>query len=172
MVTGTLQAIRNLVGNNREASIGIAVFILIVLIVSCHPIKAHAEEAHVDFFTGMSFAQGSKGAVLGLDISHPINDSTEIYAGTDLWGKTAVVDNNWDWHIGFDSCRRRLCAGLGASYLQREDHLDGSHTNFYLRLFWKIGNRLHAAEVKHISNAGTVMPNYGRQAIGPVWRLQ
>jgi hypothetical protein len=162
--------VRNLVGNNKPATIGIAAFILLVIIVSCHPAKA---AAHIDLFTGASFGQGSNGAVLGLDLSMPVTQYADIYAGTDLWGKTNVVANNWDWHIGFESCRGRLCAGLGAAYLEKTDALDGAHTNFYLRLDYHTDwGWLHSAQVHHISDAGTVMPNYGRQAAGPVWRLQ
>lgn len=163
-----LIAIRNLVGNNLKTSIGIALIVIILLYASC--VKANP---HIIVSTAVSFGKGSLGAVLGLDLEFPQSDNINIFGGTTLWGKTDVADNNWDFHVGYEACKKIICAAIGAAYLQRIDALNGSHAEYYLRLSHKFDwGRLHDARAFHLSNAGTELPNHGRNAAGPSWKLQ
>lgn len=159
-----------IVGNGKAATIGILLFIVILIVLCSRCSKAHAAE--VDLNTGASFGNVGVGPVLGLDIRFPQSDSLDLFAGTTLWGQTPKVTTDWDWHAGFRSCRWSICASIGAVYLQKTDIIDGSHTNFYLGLSYVFGGRLASVGVIHASNAGTIMPNIGRQAAVASWRLQ
>lgn len=161
-----------LVGNGKAATILILVFILILcaLLWRCAPARA---DEHVYLRAGTSFGPSGPGPVLGLDIRFPQGHALELYAGTLLWGQTRVGASNWDWHAGLRTCRGQLCANLGAAYLQCTDRLNGSHTNFNLGVAWQFDwGRLSGLSFAHLSNAGTVAPNLGRNAALVDFRLQ
>lgn len=161
--------IRGLVGNSKKAAILIGVFILILCGLSWRCSKA----AEIDLRAGSSFGPGRSGPVLGLNLYFPVGNRVDLYAGTIMWGTTAVVASNWSWEAGFRTCRWRVCASLGASYLQREDSIDASHTNYNLELIYLIGwHRVQSIDLTHLSNAGTLSPNTGRNAALLSIRLQ
>jgi hypothetical protein len=151
-----------------KTSIAIGLFVLLLLYAAF--VRA---QTHVDVTTAASFGKGTSGAVLGLNVIFPQSDNLDIFTGTDLWGATDTVPNNWDWHLGFEACKPWFCASIGAGYLQRIDELNGSHAEYFLRLSHRFDwGRLHSVDVFHLSNAGTQFPNYGRNAAGVTWRLQ
>lgn len=152
---------RKLLGNRNVVLIFVFIAILCLLAWRC------SEAAEIDLAGGMSFGgkHGAKGPVLGMDLFFPQGDGLDFYAGTMLWGETEVTKPNWDWHAGFQSCRFRFCASLGAAYVQVPDALNGSHLNFHLGLSYRCGlKRVRGLAIAHLSNAGTVSPNYGRNA--------
>jgi hypothetical protein len=152
-------AIRNLVGNNTAATIGIFLFIFLFVLAGT---KCHGAE--LDLRTGVQFGGGGTGAVLGTDVRVPLNINTLYWvSGVDLIGKTSKASSNWDWHTGIESCRGNFCATLGASYLQNIDNINGAHTNFSLGLSYRFGGRVSALGVFHLSDAGTTKVNIGRQ---------
>lgn len=166
---GVGTAIRNLVGNNKTATIGIFLFIFLFVVAG----TKCAHGAELDLRTGVSFGGGGTGAVLGANVQVPLNEKTLYFvAGTDLWGKTAKTENNWDWHTGIEACRGNFCATLSASYLQRIDAINGSHTNFGLGLSYKFNGILSSLGIFHMSDAGTTPINIGRQEFGADWKLQ
>lgn len=163
-----LLAIRNLVGNNLKTSVLIAVFIVILCTLAYR-----CSAAEIDLRMGSSFGPGGEGAVLGMEMFFPVGDGVDLYGGTTLWGATQDTGNNWDWHGGFRTCRGPFCACLGASYLKNTDSVDGSHANFNLGLSYTIGwHRVQNLVLTHLSNAGTEMPNRGRNAVLVGFRLQ
>ena len=167
--------IRQLVGNGKAATIGIFAFIVIlcVLLFHCHAATA----AEVDVEAGSSFGTEGYGAVLGLEVRHPItaNKGFSLFAGTDLWGNTVyenhVVYNNWDWHAGVEACKWRVCAFIGPAFVQRVDAINGAHTNYHLGFDFLLSDRWRIS-IAHISDAGTSNPNIGRQALLISYRLQ
>lgn len=159
-----------LVGNGKAAAIGIFIFILVLCAVLWR--SAHAADTVV-LRAGTSVGPGGAGPVLGLDVRFPQGDALDVYAGALLWGQTARSDTNWDWHAGVRSCRWRVCANLGAAYVQKVDALNGSHTNFNLGIAYQFSWwRLAGLGVQHLSNAGTIAPNLGRNAVLLDVRLQ
>ena len=160
--------LRGIVGNSPMVTALIVLFILILCVVLWRPLHA----AELDLRLGSSFKGGGSGPVLGLDAHFP-QGGFDVVAGTDLWGATSTVPNNWDWHAGIHACRWSICAALGAAYLQRIDQVDGSHTNFYLSLSYLFGwRRVQSLDIIHLSNAGTIAPNVGRNAALVSIRLQ
>jgi hypothetical protein len=167
--------IKQLVGNGKAATIGIFAFIVILCLCFCH--KANAGE--IDLRLGSSFGTEGTGPVIGLQYQQPLAGMNQVnfFAGTLLWGSTTynnqTVPNNWDWHAGLEGCHDRLCAGLGATYVQRTDSINGGHPNFFLQLSYKIDwGRFSSLDIVHISDAGTTSVNIGRQAVLGSFRLQ
>ena len=159
--------LKRLIGNNPKASIGVGIFILILLLLSWR-----ANAAEVDFRLGSSFATGT-GPVIGLSVHEPIGDRLDWYASALLWGKTEEAESNWSWQTGVRTCRWSFCASLGASYLQRMDGVNDSHTNFNLELSWLVGwHRVSSIDLAHLSDAGTSPINRGRNAALVSIRLQ
>ena len=64
----------------------------------------------------------------------------------------------------------KLDIGLGAVYLQNTDQINGSNLNASLLAGWRFTERV-AANWRHFSNAGTKMPNLGRDFVNLVVRF-
>ena len=124
----------------------------------------------VGFRTGVSLLHDNTGVALGLQLYQPLSPTLDAELGTGLWSHTRVTDLNWDWHLGIRSCwSTGICFTLGADFLQNIDHLNGSHTNYFWSFSFPFFTRPRLAQW-HISNAGTVAPNIGRNAVGLEWR--
>ena len=163
--------IKGLVGNNKQASIAIGLFILllVLLLVRC---TAHAADADsVNLVAGTEVVTGGTAPALGLRIVVPARGDFNWYAGTTLLGKTEKTANNWAWFGGIEGCRWRLCAHIGPAYLQNIDALNGAHTNYNLGLTFRLSDRL-SLEVEHFSDAGTTPVNVVRNLTMLAWRLQ
>jgi hypothetical protein len=59
---------------------------------------------------------------------------------------------------------KRLELGIGPAYLQNVGGVNGSHFNFSLMARWRFNDH-HSLLWRHWSNAGTVLPNYGRDLV-------
>lgn len=158
-----------LVGNKK--TVAIAIFIFIGLFVLTGVRCAHA--ANLDLAVGASFDRAEYAPVLGFDAHFPQGNNLNVVGGTMLWGSTKDASNNWDWHVGIESCRWNLCAMIGAAYVQRIDAFNGTHTNYSLRLIYNLPwNRVKSMGIYHLSNAGTSPTNGGRDAAVVNFRLQ
>jgi hypothetical protein len=63
---------------------------------------------------------------------------------------------------------RKLDLGIGPAYLQNIDAINGSHFNFALMARYRFTERFALSWLHH-SNAGTVSPNKGRDALMLGW---
>jgi hypothetical protein len=154
--------LKGIVGNNVKSTILIVTFIVILCFVTCTKAATLDE---IDLRAGSSFGPGGEGPVLGLQLYFPVAPTVHLYVGTNLWGATQDTASNWDWHAGFQACKGAFCAALGAAYLQRADSVDSTHPNFNLELRYLIGwKRVSSIVLTHLSNAGTSIPNLGRDA--------
>lgn len=170
--------LRKLVGNNAWTTAAIFAFVVILCAFFSRCANADEDNFHAYARAGSSFGTEGYGPVVGLQLvwEHP---TYNLFAGTLLWGQTTynneVVPNNWDWHGGIESCRWEVCAGIGMTYMQRVDSINGAHTNFMLQLRWKPSTehfRFTSTDLVHVSDAGTSSVNIGRQALLATWRLQ
>lgn len=161
-----------LLGNQKKVVVAIFVFITLFCILGTQ--CAHA--ANLDLAAGVSFDKGEVAPVLGFDVHFPQGHGLDIVGGTLLWGSTKDAPNNWDWHLGVETCKWDLCAMFGATYVQRIDAFNGTHTNYSLRLVYTlpflIKGHETSAGVFHISNGGTSRVNNGRDAAVGIVRLQ
>lgn len=167
------QWISGIVGNDPKMRPLIFAVIILFLGTAAYCSKAHSAELHLE--VGVSAIHGT-GPYLGL--SYRFGGSKTLYAETDFqfWGKTtkyenATIPNNWCPSALMDVQKGRFSMGLGVAYLQLTDRLDGSHLNIALKTEWQLTDRFGVV-VRHISNAGTVAPNVGRNSIALDWRLQ
>jgi hypothetical protein len=150
------------------ALVGVFIVIFLTMLWRCN---AHATEFVA--YTGSSFGPSGSAPVLGFDARWPQGNVVDIIAGTTIWGPTAKADTNWDWHVGIRTCRGPFCASLGASYLQRIDDVNGSHTNYLLGLSYRFNWwRLDNVGFIHLSDLGTTPINKGRNAAVVGIRLQ
>lgn len=162
--------LKRLIGNNPKASIGVGLFILLLIVSLWKALPARSAE--VDLRFGSSIATGY-GPVLGLSLYQPLQPGLDLYGGTLLWGSTDRTASNWSWFGGVRGCRGQFCASLGATYLQREDYWNDSHTLFDLELSWRPGyKRFAGIDLVHHSDAGTSPTNRGRNAPLVAIRLQ
>jgi len=162
--------IKGLVGNNKQASIAIGAFILLLVLLLVRCTQAHSQDA-ISLVAGTEVVTGGTGPALGLRIVVPARGEFNWYAGTTLLGKTRETSNNWAWFGGIEGCRWRLCAHIGPAFLQNIDALNGAHTNYNLGLTFRLSGRL-SLEVEHFSDAGTTPVNVGRNLAMLAWRLQ
>ena len=163
-----LEWLRGITGNPIKALILVILFFVVLCLALCRPVHA----AEVDLRLGASYHGGDTGPVVGLNALFP-QGQFSLYTGVLLWGKAGPVPNNWSWEAGLRGCRWAICASLGGAYLQNIDRLNGSHTNFNLELSWLLDRpRLRSIDITHLSNAGTVDPNPGRNAALVSFRLQ
>lgn len=159
-----------IVSNNPKETLLIFAFILLLLFVL---LMRRVYAAEVVVRPGMAFGTGGLAPVLGLDGRFPQGNNFALVAGTTLWGETSRTETNWDWHGGIVTCRGSFCASLEAVYLQGEDYINGSHAEFALGLSYRFHwMRVEGVELLHLSNAGTQMPNRGRNAVLLPIRLQ
>lgn len=170
-MSNPLSYLRQLVGNGKAATIGIFIFIAILLFFFYRPAKG----AEVDVRAGSSFGAQGTGPVLGLGIKSSIQPGLNVIAGTDLWGSTtyrgSIVPSNWSWNAGIQGCKWKICADIGPAYVQRVDAINGAHTNFHLGISLQLSSRCSII-LGHISDAGTTDPNVGRQALTFSYKLQ
>lgn len=163
-----LEWLRGITGNPIKALILVVVFIAVLCLALCRPVKA----AEVDLRLGASYHGGQTGPVAGLNAIFP-QGQFDLYAGALLWGRAGPTPNNWSWEAGIRGCRWSICASFGGAYLQNIDRLNGSHTNFNLELAYVFGwSRVKSIAITHLSNGGTVDPNPGRNAALVNLRLQ
>jgi hypothetical protein len=159
--------LRGIVGNSPLVTAVIVIFIIILCVLLWRPLHA----AEIDLRLGASLKSHDEGPVLGMNVLFP-QGGFDLYAGTLLWGTTATTPNNWSWEAGIHACRWKICASLGGAYLQRIDRFNGSHTNFNIELSYLLGQRIRSLDFTHLSNAGTISPNPGRNAALLNIRLQ
>jgi hypothetical protein len=138
---------------------------------------AHAQQpqvpVEVDFRVGASVFHDNTGlAIQGL-VHIPLNQTFDVQVGAGMWSHTADTSLNWDWSAGLRSCWNwGGCFFLGADFLQDIDHVNSSHTEWQWSFSYRFDrNRTNPQFFAgiaqwHISNAGTVAGNLGRNAFG------
>lgn len=153
------------------AEIAVGTFILGFLGSSYHGLGKHTE---MDLVAGMSFAHHTDSAVLGTNLRWGLTPKLDLFAGTDMWMPSQAAALNWDWHGGVRSCYDfNVCLSLGASYLQKIDAINGAHAEYFLSITYKFGSgRISDVGFMHLSDAGTSIPNIGRNAAIAEIRLQ
>lgn len=165
--------VSGLVGNNFK--VRPLIFAVMILFICTATYCGIARSADLHLEAGASVLHGY-GPYLGL--SYRFGESKSLHMETDFqfWGKTSQyeghnIPNNWCPAALIDVQKGRFSMGMGVAYLQLTDPLDGSHLNIALKLGWDINSR-YGVVVRHISNAGTVAPNVGRNVLALDIRLQ
>lgn len=165
--------ISGIVGNNSKSRplIFAAILLFVILAFSCS--LARSAELHLE--TGITAIHGT-GPFLSVYMKFNSSPALGGETGFQFWGKTSKYDgheiaSNWSPSALIDVQKGPIYMGFGVTYLQLTDRLDGSHLNIALKLGGQITDRL-GITLRHLSNAGTVAPNVGRNSIALDWRLQ
>lgn len=160
--------ISGLVGNKTKA--GIFLFIVAVVVISkC----SYAGELHLE---GGATAIHGYGPYLGFyySFADPAKNIS-FETGIQMYGQVKyegdIIGNNWAPSVMMDINHGPLSLGVGFVYLQNEDILDGSHLNITLKARYA-PSRNWAIAIRHISNAGTISHNTGRNVLLLDWRLR
>lgn len=99
----------------------------------------------------------------------------DIYAGALLIGtydyRGITYGNQIVVRAGFTPRVGPFSASLGIAAIQHEDAFNSGKINFNLGLAWDITHNV-TLHIGHVSNAGTHMPNIGRDLVGFTWRFR
>jgi hypothetical protein len=127
----------------------------------------------VDFRLGASVFHDNTGVAAQGLFHVPLNRAYDVQLGAGVWSHTADTAFNWDWSAGLRSCWDwGGCFFLGADYVQRVDAVNSSHTEWQWSFSYRFDHDRTSAHFFngvaqwHISNAGTVAGNLGRNAFG------
>jgi hypothetical protein len=118
----------------------------------------------------LNFALGSavvreSAPVIGLTVNYPDRIGDIDYEfGFNLIGATGRINNNFGVHARVIDGWGPVRLGFGIAYLQHTDWINGSNLNFNLLAGYHISRRF-TLDYGHWSNAGTVMPNLGRDYV-------
>lgn len=152
----------NLFNLPRKAAIAVGIFVVLFLIGIAA--RCHADPM-IRVSGGSTYIRGP-APVLDLGFSWYAGQSTRDFWKADL---TLIGQSHWhDREAPNNFALRGLYVtgfghfdiGLGLAWMQNPQPYNGSPVNFSLELAYRIGR--FAITVSHLSNAGTRMPNYGR----------
>lgn len=163
---------------NRKTTIGVLILVgLIVLglaIPQCH--AAPLDAPYVQFSAGSAVVRG-QAPVLDLTFTEPAaqlrhaywQESLTIIGTSKFRGQDAP--NNFVARGLFVDGFGKFDVGLGLSWMQNPAPYNGSAVNFNLQLAYRLafGGTL---TYTHLSNAGSKLPNLGRDIVLLGWRFK
>lgn len=157
--------------NNPPAVVKALILFVCVFVFALGGWKcAHAESPYVQFSAGRTLIRGD-APVLDLAFTWTSPQSTRDFWKTSL---TLIGDSNWRGeHAPNNFAMRALYVtgfryfdlGLGLAWLQNPEPFNGSPVNFTLEGAYRFQRVPLTLTYTHVSNAGTRMPNYGRDMI-------
>lgn len=146
-----------------------------MLLPQCHAAEAPLDAPYVQLSGGETVIRG-KAPVLDLTFTEPAPQLRQAYwqqsltvIGTSTFN-AKPVPNNFALRTLFIDGFGRFDVGLGVSWMQNPAPYNGSPVNFNLQLDYRI---LRGATITytHMSNAGSRLPNLGRDLIMIGWRF-
>lgn len=158
----------------RSVQIGVAAFLLILIATLASTCRA-APPPYVSFGYGKTVLRG-EADVLDLNITYPrrVQDA-DLVVGVTLIGESTLFGqpqrNNFGVRAQIVDGVGRMDAGFGLVYLQNTDIYNGSNLNFTLTLAYRFKRLPVTATFQHWSNAGTRMPNKGRDMLFVSYRF-
>jgi Lipid A 3-O-deacylase (PagL) len=167
---------------NLSPKVLVAVGALIVLLVvgfmvpQCHAAESPLDAPYTQISGGSAIIRGQT-AVLDLTLAEPtdvlrnafVTGSLTVIGSSQYQGK--YVPNNFAFRGLFLDGFGRLDVGLGGSWMQNPYPYNGSPINFNLQLDYRflLGATL---TYTHMSNAGSRLPNLGRDIVMIGWRFR
>jgi hypothetical protein len=164
----------SLTNNPKTATKLIIAFGVLLLIALCVS-TCHAADTEFDLGYGRTLTRGHTDVAVGTVVWPRRIGNIDLYAGAILigdyeygghrFGNQVIARAGITPHIG------PLGVSLGLAAIQHDDSINSGRINFNLALILRLG-RHGQAFLGHISNAGTSMPNVGRDFAGVEWRFR
>lgn len=159
-------------GNNRVVR---TVLLVVIGLFLCSFFVRQCRGAQMDFVTGSALVRGPAGA-FGLNVCEPraIAGFADVCAGFMLIG-----DSSWRGHNDYQAVAHAQVVshlwlgfelGIGLAHLQHADAYNSGAVDFSLSLQHRVYKNLYL-RYQHFSNAGTSMPNQGRDIVLATWRF-
>lgn len=162
---------------DKKTLIAILIFI-VVYVAGLIWNKAHSaplDAPYVQFGVGTTFVRGP-APVLDLTFTEPASQLKGAYwqesltiIGTSTFNGQSVP-NNFAARGLFVDGFGRFDVGLGLSWMQNPAPYNGSPVNFNLQLAYRLGFGA-TLTYTHLSNAGSRLPNLGRDILILGWRF-
>lgn len=155
-----------LFNNPKGAIYAITLFLLLLLIAFATTCRS----AELSFEAGRTVIHGEAPSIaLSTSFGHQRDVGVDhqdfnYECGLFLNGSNGPNPNNIGAQCLVVDGFGRFDLGLGAAYLQNTDQWNGSHLNFALLARWRFSDHW-SVSWDHVSNAGTRMPNIGRDAV-------
>lgn len=167
----------NLPFNPGNWKVQIGVGLVLVLLFTAFATNCRADETspYVQLGMGSAIVRGP-APVLDLTVVYPhrVKDASYEF-GTTLIAESSFREvqqrNNFAFHASIVDGFGRFDVGLGAAYLQNTDEYNGSNLNFHLILQYQVKTIPVTLRWQHFSNAGTRLPNRGRDMLIAYWRF-
>lgn len=165
--------------NNAKPVVASILLFVILFAIGLFGISkcAHAEAPYVQLSAGAAYVRGPT-AVLDLAWTWKSPQSKRDFWKTAL---TVVGDSTYEgqhapnnfilrglYVTGF----KHLDLGLGLSWMQNDHPYNGSPVNFNLEIAYRFQRVPVTLTVTHFSNAGSKLPNLGRDLVMVGWRFQ
>jgi Lipid A 3-O-deacylase (PagL) len=165
---------------NWKVVIPVVILIILLLLGMIWP-KAHAAEApldapYVQFGVGAAVVRGETEAI-DLTFTQPASvlrnaywqESLTVIGTSTFQGKD--VPNNFAARALFVDGFGRFDVGLGLSWMQNPGPYNGGNINFNLQLAYRFVFLPLTLTYTHMSDAGSKLPNYGRDIVLLGWRF-
>lgn len=151
---------------NRKTQLGVALFVILFTLALAR--WARADEPYVQMGVGSAIVRG-EAPLLDLSIVYPgkAPRGADYTFGVTLIGESDYGDRHQRgqiaWRAQLVDGFGKFDLGLGAAYLQNEDIYNSCHLEFSLSAAYRF--KWGTLEYLHFSNAGTCMPNVGRDLL-------
>jgi hypothetical protein len=167
---------------SKAGTIAVLVFLALILAgIILHAKKAHSAneptQAYVQFSAGSTIVQGAGAPVADLSVYIPNSALRGSYweIGMMAIGESNFhgqnINNNLVWRGLFTDNIWHFRFGIGASYMTNYLPYNGGHVNANLQVEYDFQRWPVTLTFSHFSDAGSALPNYGRNIIMVGWRF-
>lgn len=162
-------------GNNTKVKV-ILLAVIGLFLCSFFVKACRGAEMKMDFVAGSALVRGNAGA-FGLNVCQP-----RVIANFADWcnGFMLIGDSSWRGkHSDFQAVLHSQVVahlwlgfelGIGVAHMQHSDEYNSGSVNFSLSLERRVYKNFYL-RYQHFSNAGTSMPNEGRDLLLSTWRF-
>lgn len=159
----------------RKVQLGVALFLLLLIAALATTCRA-APAPYVSFGGGSTVVRG-ESAVADLAVTFPRRvGESDVRVSVTLVGESTTPAgaqrNNFGASLELVDGVGNVDLGFGLVYLQNTDTYNGSNLNFVLSVGYRLQSLPLTVGFKHWSNAGTRMPNKGRDMVFVSYRFR
>lgn len=161
---------------NLSPAVYLAVLLVIVLFVTALATKCHAATGYVQVSGGSTVVRGA-APIIALDFAYPSGFEPGdfwkgglIMVGSSTF-KGADAPNNYILHAAYSAGFGHFDIAIGISWMQNYLPYNGGAVNANLEAAYRFERWPVTVTYDHFSDAGTKLPNYGRDMVMAGWRF-